>query len=65
MLLSSELKRKARHARYEASAKGKARRKRYSGTDKAQARNKRYEEKHPERKERWSTGMRNYGERAK
>lgn len=64
MLLSSELKRKARQARYNASEKGKARRKRYSATAKAQARNKAYEERHPERKERWSYGLQSYKERS-
>lgn len=65
MRLSSDLKRKARQAKYDASPKGKARRERYEGTSKAQARKKAYEASHPERKERWSVGMRDYKERTK
>lgn len=43
-------KRRARHARYNASAKG-------------HARNRRYEEAHPERRNRWSTGMTSWARR--
>lgn len=65
MLLSSELGRKASRKRYDSSPKGKARRERYEATEKAKLRRKRYEDAHPERKERWSVGMRNYKERSK
>lgn len=65
MQIATAEKRRASRKRYDASPKGKARRERYEGTVKAQARKKAYEAKHPERKERWSVGMKAYGARSK
>ena len=64
MQIATDLRRKASRKRYDSSPKGKARRARYEATEKAQARRQRYEDAHPERKERWSVGMRNYKERS-
>lgn len=64
MQIQSAEKRKASRKRYDDSPKGKARRERYESTEKAQARRQRYEDAHPERKERWSVGLRSYKERS-